>query len=287
MANLNLPLFYYRKHGNSLTDNEQRILSTRSQILKKAAPENKRTLTSLAIIPIRGSSIDPRSVALRPLAGKPVLEWTIDAALDARRISRVLVTSPDAEVEAHVKVVYGDRVGFFNRNCELALPSKPLDATLTALFDNLPQEWRSFDAITLLYVELPFRGARDIDAAIDVLDVFNCNRVMGVRHLGRQLYCHQGEGMIPLSSSELLRKESHEVYRPAGDLLVMRRGQFYRDTDKDTKMGHLEVDERAAHRINSDWTWDIAETYAERLRQSERNLPADSDQSVLLPRPTA
>ena len=287
VANLNLPLFYYRKHGNSLTDNEQRILSTRSQILKKAAPENKRTLTSLAIIPIRGSSIDPRSVALRPLAGKPVMEWTIDAALDARRISRVLVTSPDAEVEAHVKVVYGDRVGFFNRNCELALPSKPLDATLTALFDNLPQEWRSFDAITLLYVESPFRGARDIDAAIDVLDVFNCNRVMGVRHLGRQLYCHQGEGMIPLSSSELLRKESHEVYRPAGDLLVMRRGQFYRDTDKDTKMGHLEVDERAAHRINSDWTWDIAETYAERLRQSERNLPADSDQSVLLPRPTA
>src|SRR5262245_20430790 len=81
VTNLNLPLFYYRKHGSSLTDNEQRILSTRSQILKNAAPENGRRLSSLAIIPIRGPSIDPRSVALRPLAGKPVLEWTIDAAL--------------------------------------------------------------------------------------------------------------------------------------------------------------------------------------------------------------
>jgi CMP-N-acetylneuraminic acid synthetase len=287
VANVNLPLFYYRKHGNSLTDNEQRILSTRSQILEKAAPENGRTLTSLAIIPIRGPSIDPRSVALRALAGKPVLEWTIDAALNARRISRVLVTSPDAEVEGHVRSVYGDRVAFFGRDWQLALPSQPLDATLTALFDDLPPEWRTFDAVTLLYVESPFRDARDIDAAIDVLDVFNCNRVMGVRHLGRQLYCHQGDGMVPLSRSELLRKESHEVYRPAGDILVIRRGQFYRDTDQDTKMGHLEVDERAGHRINSDWTWEIAETYAARLRQAERKLPAEGDELLPLPRPSA
>ena len=181
VANLNLPLFYYRKHGNSLSDNEQRILATRSQILERATSGNGRKLQSLAIIPIRGPSIDPRSVALRPLAGKPVLEWTIDAALDARRISRVLVTSPDADVVEHVRSVYGDRVSVFNRDWELALPAKPLDATLTALFDDLPQEWRTFDAVTLLYVESPFRGARYIDAAIDVLDVFNCNRVMGVQ----------------------------------------------------------------------------------------------------------
>lgn len=287
VANLNLPLFYYRKHGNSLTDNEQRILATRSQILERATSGSERKLTSLAVIPIRGPSLDPRSVALRPLAGKPVLEWTIDAALNARRISRVLVTSPDADVEAHVRAVYGDRVSFFNRDWELALPAQPLDATLTALFDDMPHEWRTFDAVTLLYVESPFRGAGQIDAAIDVLDVFSCNRVMGVRHLGRQLYCHQGNGMVPLSSSELLRKESHEVYRPAGDILVIRRGQFYRDTDEDMKLGHLEVDERAAHKINSDWTWEIAETYAACLRQGARNFPAKAEEPVPFLRPSA
>jgi CMP-N-acetylneuraminic acid synthetase len=280
-------LFYYRRHGNSLTDNEQRILATRSQILERATPGTERKLTSLAIIPIRGPALDPRSVALRPLAGKPVLEWTIDAALNARRISRVLVTSPDADVEAHVRAVYGDRVSFFNRDWELALPAQPLDATLTALFDDMSLEWRTFDAVTLLYVESPFRDAGQIDAAIDVLDVFSCNRVMGVRHLGRQLYCHQGSGMVPLSSSELLRKESHEVYRPAGDILVIRRGQFYRDTDEDMKMGHLEVDERAAHKINSDWTWEIAETYAAGLRQAERNFPAKAEEPVPFLRPNA
>ena len=71
VANLNLPLFYYRKHGNSLSDNEQRILATRSQILERATSGSGWKLQSLAIIPIRGPSIDPRSVALRPLAENP------------------------------------------------------------------------------------------------------------------------------------------------------------------------------------------------------------------------
>jgi CMP-N-acetylneuraminic acid synthetase len=280
VTNLNLPLFYYRKHGNSLSDNEQRIQATRAQILERARSDNETKLTSLGIIPIRGPSIDPRSVALKPLAGKPVLEWTIDAALNARRLGRVLVTTPDASVEAHVKSVYGDRVSFFRRNWELALPSRPLDPTLTAVFDELPHQSRDFDAVTLLYVESPFRGARHIDAAIDVMDVFNCNRVMGVRHLDRHLYCHQGDGLVPLSRSGLLRKESHELYRPAGDILVIRRGQFYRDTDKDVKMGHFEVDERAAHKINSDWTWEIAEKYAVQRRQAETDVLAETVRPV-------
>jgi N-acetylneuraminate synthase/N,N'-diacetyllegionaminate synthase len=282
VANLNLPLFYYRKHGNSLSDNEQRILATRSQILERASAENGRKLQALAIIPIRGPSIDPRSVALKPLAGKKLLDWTIDAALAARRISRVVVTSPDADVAAHVGSVYGERLSFFNRDWELALPAKPLDATLTALFDELPAEWRTFDAVTLLYVESPFRGARYIDAAIDALDVFNANRVMGVRYLGRPLYCHQGEGMVPLNRSELLRQECHDVYRPAGDILVIRRGQFYRDTDQDMKIGHIELDERAAHKINSEWTWEIAETHATSLRQAEKAPATEADEPVPL-----
>jgi CMP-N-acetylneuraminic acid synthetase len=266
VANLNLPLFYYRQHAESLTRNEQRILNTRSQILKRSA-EAGAGLSSLAVIPIRGPAVDRRSLALRPLGGKPLLEWTIDAALAARRISRVLVTSPDSAVEAHIKAVYGERVGFVPRNWHLALPSKDLDETLTALFDSLPAEWRNFGAVTLLFVESPFRGAREIDAAVDALEVFGSNRVVGVRHLDRQLFCHQGNGLVPLGSSGLLRKESQELYRPAGGILVIRRGQFYRDTDKDLKLGHIEVDEWAAHKLNSDWSWSVAEAHAEQLKK--------------------
>ena len=267
VRNVDLPLFYYRQHSSSLTKNEERILSTRARILQKVAVED-HALQSVAVIPIRGPEIDPRSIALRTLADKAVVDWTIDAALKARRISQVVVTSSDRSIEAHVKQRYGDDVLFVRRDWHLALPSMSLDETLTALFDSLSGKYIDFDAVTLLFVESPFRGARHIDAAIDTLDVFNCNRVIGVRHLKAQLFHHNGGGLVPLRKSRMLKQESEEVYRAAGDLMVIRRGHLYRDTDLDDQVGQLEMDEYAAHRVSSEWSWSIAEQCAEKIKKN-------------------
>lgn len=280
VANVSLPLFSYRQHGESLTRDQGRILATRSKILKKAADETRRRLDSVVVIPIRGPEIDPRSLALKELAGKPLLEWTIDAAIEARRISRVLVTSSDPAIEAHVKDVYGDRVAFFRRNTKMSMPSKSLDETLTTLFTSLPEEWRMFDAVTLLFIESPFRGAGEIDAAIDAMDVFESNRVIGVRHLTDQLFCHHGGGMVTLGNTDLLRKESQEVYRSAGDIMVIRRGQLYRETDKDTNVGHIEIGEHAAYRIFSEWSWQVAESYAEKLKAQQDSAITPAPQTA-------
>jgi glycosyltransferase involved in cell wall biosynthesis len=269
VRNVDLPLFYYRQHPTSLTKNEGRILRTRAKILQKAAVTDS-ALQSVAVIPIRGPEIDPRSIALRELAGKPVIEWTIDAALSARRVSEVIVTSSDRSIEQHVKKRYGNQILFVSRDWQLALPSKPLDDTLTALFETVAGQGIDFSAITLLFIESPFRGAEHIDAAVDAMDVFGCNRVIGVRHLNHQLFNHNGGGLVPLRNSKMLKPENREVYRAAGDLMVIRRGHLYRDTDLDEQVGHLEVDEYAAHRIFSEWSWTVAENCAERLLKNNK-----------------
>ncbi|MCG8509604.1 MAG: hypothetical protein MI741_10305, partial [Rhodospirillales bacterium] len=243
-------------------------------ILEKASKLNGRGLDSVAVIPERGPGLDPRSIALKPLAGKPVMDWTIDAALEAKRVSRVLVTSPDPDILAHVRDTYGERVTAFERDWHLALPRKSLDETITALFNSLPNERRTFDALTLLFIDSPFRTARHIDSAVDVLETFDCNRVIGVRRLKGALYCHQGRGMVPLRESDLLRQESEEVYRTVGSLMVIRRGHLYRDTNLDRSIGHIELEERAAHRIFSKWSWQIAEAMAERLMAKKSSAKA-------------
>lgn len=267
VTNVNLPLFYYRQHGQSLTRNEERILSTRSQILEKTARTRSDGVDSVAVIPIRGPMIDPTSMALRPLAGKPLLEWTIDEALIARRISRVIVTSSDPDIQAHVQRRYGDRVIFFHRDWRLAMLDMPLDETLTQVFNEMPEEWRVFDAVTLLFIESPFRRARYIDAAVDAMDVFGSNHVIGVRHLAGTLLRHQGDGMLPISNTGIIHSESRELFKPAGDLFVVRRGQFFRDFSDDRHIGHVEVDEAASLRIISDWTWRMAELYANEIEE--------------------
>ena len=54
VLNTNLPLFYYRKHGSSLSSNEEKILSTRSKIIRSNLSKNNLSKKALAILPIRG-----------------------------------------------------------------------------------------------------------------------------------------------------------------------------------------------------------------------------------------
>ena len=65
----------------NITNNEDKILQTRAEILEKQAKGNGSQYTAMAVIPVRGAAVDPASVALRELAGEPLIDWTIKAAL--------------------------------------------------------------------------------------------------------------------------------------------------------------------------------------------------------------
>ena len=55
VRNVNLPLFYYRRHGENLTNNQEFILKTRSEILKAHAERaNRPKLRTICVIPVRG-----------------------------------------------------------------------------------------------------------------------------------------------------------------------------------------------------------------------------------------
>ena len=55
-------------------------------------------MTTIAIIPARSGSKGVPGKNKKLLFGKPLIQWTIEAALNAREIDKVLVTSDDAEI---------------------------------------------------------------------------------------------------------------------------------------------------------------------------------------------
>ena len=63
----------------------------------------------LGLIPARGGSKGVPRKNMRLLAGHPLLAWTIRAALDSRRLSRVLVSTEDEEISAAARA-YGAEV---------------------------------------------------------------------------------------------------------------------------------------------------------------------------------
>lgn len=114
----------------------------------------------LGLIPARGGSKGiPRKNVL-PIAGKPLIAWTIEAALAAASLDRIVVTTDDAEI-ADVAVSHGADVPFM-RPAELGRDETPgIDPILHAI-DILS----GYDKVVLLQPTSPLRTVDDIEAAV-------------------------------------------------------------------------------------------------------------------------
>lgn len=113
-------------------------------------------MTVLALIPARGGSKGIPRKNIREIAGKPLIAWTIEAALASPGVDEVVVSTEDEEI-AEVSRRWGARTPFL-RPAELAGDETPgIDPVLHAI-DLLP----SHDAVLLLQATSPLRTAEDI-----------------------------------------------------------------------------------------------------------------------------
>lgn len=119
----------------------------------------------LALIPARGGSKGIKNKNITNLAGKPLISYSIEAALNSSYIDRTVVTT-DSEAIAKVSLSYGADVPFL-RPLELARDtSKTIDAVLHAI-DMLKAQGEEFDVLVLLQPTQPLRSTRDIDESIE------------------------------------------------------------------------------------------------------------------------
>lgn len=120
----------------------------------------------LAIIPARGLSKGIPRKNVRLVAGKPLIAWTIGAALNAKGVDRVLVSTEDEEI-AEVARQYGAEVPFL-RPLELSQDETPtLPVLQNVVFELKNLENFVPDAVITLQPTSPLRTSEHIDDAIE------------------------------------------------------------------------------------------------------------------------
>jgi len=263
VKNINQALFYYRQHGASLTRDEQQLLDTRAAILERHARRRGRHLNVAAVVPVRGKPVDPASPAFAPLGGRPLIDWTVEAALAAERIGEVIVTTPDADILAHVRDRWPGQVVAVERDPELARANTLLGDTLRHALEVYEADHAALDALMLLAIECPFRTARHLDAAVDVMELFETDATVGVRPETDHFYQHSGGGLQPVQENVHLRLERDELYREVARMRLMkRRLLFENDAIPAGRVGHVVVDQRGALELRTDFDWMVAELVA-------------------------
>jgi CMP-N-acetylneuraminic acid synthetase len=123
----------------------------------------------LGVIPARGGSKGVPHKNVRLLHGKPLLQYTIQAAQSSKRLSRVILTTEDNEI-AQLGHVLGIEVPFL-RPMELAQDDTPTLPVLQHAVRWLEaNEADQYDVICLLQPTNPLRSANVIDACIFQLE---------------------------------------------------------------------------------------------------------------------
>lgn len=133
----------------------------------------------LAIIPARGGSKRlPRKNILK-LAGKPLIAWTIEAALNVKYFDEIIVSTDDKKI-AEISRNYGAIIPFL-RPAHLATDTiKTVDVVVSVINYYKEKQNRVFDCIVVLQPTSPLRDTEDIENAIELFMREKANAVISV-----------------------------------------------------------------------------------------------------------
>ena len=131
----------------------------------------------IAIIPARGGSKGISRKNIKSLAGKPLIAYSIEAALKSKYINSVVVSTEDEEI-AKISEKCGAEV--IERPEELAKDEKPTIDVIFQVLEILRMKNHTPDIVVLLQPTSPLRDTEDIDNAIELFLNGGCESVVSV-----------------------------------------------------------------------------------------------------------
>ncbi|NTW55340.1 MAG: acylneuraminate cytidylyltransferase family protein [Chlorobaculum sp.] len=123
-------------------------------------------MRTAAIIPARGGSKGLKNKNIHPVAGLPLLGWSVLQALDAEHVDQVFVTTDDAAI-AEVAREYGAEV--IDRPQEISGDKATSESAIShALAEIAVRHGAEPETVVFLQATSPLRKPGDIDRAIEL-----------------------------------------------------------------------------------------------------------------------
>jgi CMP-N,N'-diacetyllegionaminic acid synthase len=138
-------------------------------------------MKNIAIIPARSGSKGLPHKNIKLLAGKPLMAWTIEAALESGMFDTVMV-STDSEEYAKIAREYGAEVPFL-RSAETSTDTAGSWDVVAEVLENYKKLGQEFDNLMLLQPTSPIRSSEDIKGIFELLEEKNANAAVAVTEI--------------------------------------------------------------------------------------------------------
>jgi len=180
----------------------------------------------LAIIPARGGSKGLPHKNIKDLYGKPLIAWSIEAAVKSKYIDRVIVSTDDEEI-AQVAQKFGAEIPFMRPEELASDDSKTMDVVLHCI-NYFEETGEKNDIIVLLEPTSPLRETLDVDEAIEnLVETQDSESIVGISRVENThpafLVKLENKFLRPYLFNEfkiLRRQEIDELYFYEGSLYI-------------------------------------------------------------------
>lgn len=222
-------------------------------------------MRTLYVIPARGGSKGIPGKNIKPLAGKPLIAYSIDLARKFADDSDICVSTDDMEIIGIVEKM-GLKVPFI-RPAELATDHSGTYEVLLHALDYYTSKGIHYDTIVLLQPTSPFRTADDIRRCIELYTP-DIDMVVSVKPAATNPYYNafetDGNGFLHISKGEgnyTRRQDAPKVWEYNGAVYVINTESLRR-----MKLGEFprrrmcEMSEEHSLDLDTLTDWLIAET---------------------------
>lgn len=183
-------------------------------------------LKILAVIPARGGSKGLPKKNIYPLNGKPLIAYSILAALQSKYIDKTVVSSDSDEILDVAKHVGAETV---KRPDHLAAD----DASSESAVEHVLELYPDFDIVVLLQPTSPLRSTQQIDLAIDLLIQKSAKAVISTYEPSHTPFkafkeTKEGylEGLVDNESPFMRRQDLPKTHMPNGAIFVIYTKEF-------------------------------------------------------------
>ncbi len=166
------------------------------------------------------------------------------------------------------------------RDIKLSAQSVLIEDSLIDVIRKLKKKkFFNFDYVVMSKLKNPFRNSNHIENALNIINIFNLDKVIGVSSENKTFFTHDGNSLTPLRQFDKeeignikqkinVRVESEEIYKDCGAFAVYDLKYLLSNKDKkNVKIGHELLDKLSSYQIDNQFDWIMAQNIAKQVNQ--------------------
>jgi len=266
-GNVNLPLFYYRRHYHNLTG-----ATGESPIIKNARRRIKQDITAekikehrpiIAVIPVRKYFDFVEDFWKQTLDGKMMVDHALER-LTASEMFDHIILSADTNEAREVLEKYNDpRLSFHMRDFETTYRTAPLANLLQQIITPIDPDYKGITVVN--YVQAPFLTKGSVEESIYSLLMADADAAISVEEFDDQnFYVKSAYGLQSMQFHRFQYLDGGKIYRNTNVCSAIKNINIKKGNLNGPRLTHYSISGPEGFFISNEYNYDIAKLVAEK-----------------------